>query len=184
MTESATTPVSDADAQDPGLVSSPDAAEIERLTRDLEASRKRVDELARAILAGDRDREAYKQRLAREREQMLDVERGNVAQTLLEAIDELDLCLGSADESPLAKGVRLIRDNLLRKAESTGIERVELNGQPYDPNLAEASDMELTPHQAEDGRVVATIRGCYQLRGRVIRPGRVRIARFVQPARA
>jgi molecular chaperone GrpE len=158
--------------------------EIARLTKDLEAAHRRVDELARAIQAGDRDREAFKTRLQREREQLLDVERGNVARTLLEAIDDLDLCLTNSDQSPLAKGVRLIRDGLIKKAEETGLERVELVGRPYDPNLAEATAMDLTADPAEDGKVLEVVKACYQLKGKVIRPGRVKVARYVKPADA
>lgn len=158
--------------------------QLEQLSKELDAARKRVNELAAAYQAGERDREEFKARLQRERDRLVDVERGNVAVTLLEAIDELDLCLTAADESPLAKGVRLIRDSLVRKAESTGIERVALEGKPYDPNLAEATDVELTPSEADDGRVTAVIRACYQLKGRVVRPGRVKVARFVRPAEA
>jgi len=158
--------------------------QLQQLSQDLDAARKRVNELAAAYQAGERDREEFKARLQRERDRMIDVERGNVAVTLLEAIDELDLCLTAADESPLAKGVRLIRDSLLRKAESTGIERLELEGKPYDPNLAEATDMEVTASEADDGKVTAVIRACYQLKGRVVRPGRVKVARFVKPAQA
>ena len=68
----------------------PTAAERQRLEAELEASRRRVDQLARAYQELNKDREEFKQRLTRERERMLDVERGNVATTLLEAIDELD----------------------------------------------------------------------------------------------
>ncbi len=160
------------------------ASEVARLSADLEAARKRIDELARAYQAGERDREAFKQRVSREREQLLDVERGNVALTLLEAIDELDRCVQNADESALAKGVRLIREGLLKKTEAMGIERVDLVGRPFDPNLAEASDMELTVKEAEDGFVLAVTRPCYQLKGRVIRPGQVKVAKYVQPAQA
>lgn len=161
-----------------------EAPEVVKLRQDLEAARKRVDELARAYQAGERDREEFKQRLNRERDRMIDVEKGNVAQTLLEAIDELDLCLKSADDSPLAKGVRLIRESLLKKAESTGIERVELVGRPFDPNLAEATDMEITPNEADDGLVVEVIKACYQLKGRVVRAGTVKVAKYVKPASA
>lgn len=159
-------------------------SENERLQADLDAARKRIDELARAYQAGERDREAFKQRLTREREQMLDVERGKVALTLLEAIDQLDLSLQSADDSPLAKGVELIRNNILKKAEASGIERVELVGRHFDPNLAEASDMEVTPNPEEEGRVLSVSRSAYQLNGRVIRPGLVKVAKYVKPADA
>lgn len=166
--------------------SSPDPrdAELQRLTAELEAARTRVNELARALQAGERDREAWKQRQLREREQLLDVERGNVATTLLEAVDELDRCLAAGDTSPLAQGVRLIRDGILKRAEATGIERVELAGLPFDPNLAEATDLEVTGVEADDGKVVAVHKTCYRLNGRVIRPGVVKVARFVKPATA
>lgn len=160
------------------------AEEAARLQQELDAARKRIDELARAYQAGERDREDFKKRVAREREQMMDLERGKVAVTLLEAIDELDLALSTAVESPLKKGVRMIRENLLKKAESTGIEAVPLEGQPFDPNFAEATDMELSAVEADDGKVVAVMKPAYALKGRVIRPGQVKVARFVKPAQA
>lgn len=160
--------------------------EMERLTKDLEAARRRVDELARAYQAVDRDKEEFKQRLTRERERMMDVERGKVASTLLEALDELDRCLSMSaqDTSPLAQGVRMIRDALLAKVQGMGIERISVVGQPYDPNVAEAADMEITTSPEEDQQVVAELSAGYRLKDRVIRPARVKVARYVAPAQA
>lgn len=45
------------------------------------------------IQAGERDREEFKQRQARERERMIDVEKGNIVVVLVEVVDEFDLCL-------------------------------------------------------------------------------------------
>ncbi len=167
-------------------VAKPDDGEVDRLRGELEAAHKRVDELARAFQAVDRDREDFKVRLNRERERLLDVDRGQVVQGLLEAVDELDLCLTAAadDESPLAQGVRLIREKLVRRVESTGVERLSLTGQPYDPGVAEASDVEATPNPDDDQKVVAELRAGYRLKGAVIRPARVRVARYVKPAHA
>ncbi len=156
----------------------------EAVDPEVERLRARVNELAHALQAGERDREEFKQRQARERERMIDVEKGNIAVTLIEAVDELDLALGQADGSPFAQGVKLVRDNLMKRAEALGIERVELVGLPYDPNLAEAADMEMTTTEAEDGRVSAVLKAAYQLKGRVIRPGQVRVAKYVKPAQA
>ena len=160
--------------------------ERQRLTEELAASRKRVDELARAYQALSQDREEFKQRLTRERERMLDVERGKVATTLLEAIDELDrsLAASGSDTSPLAQGVRLIRDGLIAKVQSTGIERIDVVGKPFDPNTAEATDMELTASPDEDHKVVAEVRAGYRMKDRVIRPARVKVAKYVPPAQA
>lgn len=174
---------SDASPQTPPPTD-PKDLQIAELTVQLEAAQKRVNDLAHAIQAGDKDREAFKQRMTREREQLLDVEKGKIALALLEAVDQLDLCLTGTDNSPLAQGVRMIRDSVLKQAEGLGIERVELDGKPFDPNLAEATDMELTTVEAQDGRVVKVLKACYQLRGRVIRAGVVKVAKYVKPADA
>lgn len=162
-------------------------AERQRLEAELDASRRRVDELARAYQAVNKDREEFKQRLTRERERMMDVERGNVAVSLLEAIDELDRCLtmsGQEATSPLGQGVKMIRDGLLSKVQGLGIERLQLVGQPFDPNTAEAADMEITSQPEEDQRVVAEVRAGYRMKDRIIRPARVKVAKYVPPAQA
>jgi molecular chaperone GrpE len=155
-----------------------------QLRAELDAARRRVDELARAVQAGERDREDFKKRVSRERERMLEVEKGNVALSLLETVDELDLCLGAADDSPLAQGVRMIRDGIRARLGTLGVEQVPLVNGPYDPNLAEAVDMEVTCDPAEDGRVTREVRAAWKLGDRVIRAGRVKVARYVPPAQA
>lgn len=159
-------------------------AEEARLAKELEAAHKRIDELARGLQRSESEREAFKQRMTRERDQLLELEKGKVALVLLEAIDDLELCLTGADESPVSKGVKLIRDGLVRKAEEFGLERVELGGAAYDPNLAEASDMEITATEADDGRVISVLKAAWRLKGRVLRPGRVKVAKYVKPAQA
>ncbi len=162
----------------------PDETEVVRLTQELEAAHRRINELAYALQAGERDREEFKQRQTRERERMLDVEKGTVAVTLLEAVDQLDLCLMAAEDSALAQGVRLIRESILKQAEKTGIEKRPLEGASFNPNYAEASDMELTTSESEDGKIVSVLKACYELKGKVIRPGVVKVAKYVKPADA
>ena len=107
-----------------------------------------------------------------------------MALALVETVDELDLSLQSADDSPLAQGVRLIRDKLLQRLQAAGVERLRLLGRPYDPNLAEAVDVELVSSPAQNDRVLEEQRAAYALRGRVIRPGRVKVGKYVAPAKA
>ncbi len=158
----------------------------EALRRELDTARQRVDELARAFQALNNDREEFKQRLSRERERMLEVEKGNIAQVLLEVLDELDLSLqaASADNSPLKQGVQLIRDGILSKLQALGIERVDPLGQRFDPNLVEAADVEITTDPANDQKVVGVMRAGYRMKDRVIRPARAKVARYVEPAQA
>jgi molecular chaperone GrpE len=161
-----------------------EVAEKRELEEQLTAARKRIDELSRAWQSLDRDREDFKNRLRRERDQLIDVERGNVAVALLETIDGLDLALRNADETPFAKGVQLVRADLLKRVEALGLERLSVVGLPFDPNVAEAADMDITPNPNHDGQVTEEIRAGYKLKERVVRPARVKVARYVAPARA
>jgi len=157
-----------------------------QLQRELEAARKRIDELARGLQALDRDREDFKERLTRERERLLEIEKANIALILLDVMDELDLSIqASGDEdSPTTRGVKLIREGLLNKIQSLGIERVDVMNRPFDPKLAEAADTELTSKPEDDQKIVAVVRPGYRLKDRIIRPARVRVARYLTHAQA
>lgn len=171
--------------QEQPAVEAANAAEVNELREKLDAAHRRIDELARALQAGERDREEFKKRVQRERERLLEVEKGNVAQVLLDAVDELDLSLASADPTDaLAQGVRMIRDGMISRLGSMGIERVQLLGRPYDPNLAEAMDMEITSDPNQDQLVVTEMRPAYKMGERVIREGKVKVARYFAPALA
>jgi molecular chaperone GrpE len=168
--------VAEPSAAEPPPVAAPNA--------ELEAARRRVDELARAYQSLTQEQQEFKARLTRERERMLDVDRAEVAQVLLDVADELDLALKSAADSPLAHGVRLIRDGILQKLQSSGVERLQVIGARFDPSVAEANDMEVTTDPDQDQKVTAEVRAGYRLKDRVIRPARVRVARYVPPASA
>ena len=169
----------------PGTAPTSDpSTEVTQLRAELDAARRRVDELARGIQDVMRDRDAFKDRIQRERDRMLEVEKGQVAQSLIEAVDELDHSLAADDGSPFAQGVRLIRDKLIQKLQASGIERLNLVGRPYDPNAAEAVDMELVSSPDKADQVLEEHRAGYALRGRVIRPGRVKVGRYVEPVKA
>jgi molecular chaperone GrpE len=160
-------------------------AENQVLQDELEAVRKRTNELAWAVKNGEREREEFKQRLQRERDQLLDLERAKVATAVLEAVDELELCLRAAPaDNPLTQGVKLIRDGLLSRLTQSGLERLDVLGQPFDPNEHEAADMEVSGRPEDDQTITAELRAGYKLKGRLVRPARVKVARYVPPASA
>ncbi len=145
----------------------------------------RLDEVLRAYSRLQQEREDFRRRLERERDRVLDVERGNVALGLLEAVDELDRSLAAAPSEcgALADGVRLIRDGLLRRVLAGGITRLDVLGQPFDPTVHEAVDLVACDRVEDDGRVVEEIRAGYRQGERVLRPARVRVGRFPAGAR-
>ncbi len=152
----------------------------------------RLDEVLRAYSRLQQDQADFRRRLERERDRVVEVERGKVALGLIEAVDELDRSLVAAPPecSTLVEGVRLIRDGLLRRALAGGIAKQPVLGETFDPNLHEAVELVACDRPEDDGRIVEEVRPGYRQGERLLRPAQVRVGRFaassasaVHPAR-
>ncbi len=158
--------------------------ELAQAHKELEAKSKRIDELARAYSGLVNDQKDFRNRLEREKERVLENERGKISLHLLQVGDEMDraLCsLGDCSENPLVQGVRMIHDGLLKTLSSLGIEKLSLVGKPFDPSLAEAIDLVAVEDQALDSQVTDEVTAGYRLGERLLRPAKVRVGRYVAP---
>ncbi|GEJ58389.1 nucleotide exchange factor GrpE [Anaeromyxobacter diazotrophicus] len=142
----------------------------------------RIDELMRAYASLVEDGKAARVRLEREKTRVLEAERAQVAQVLLEAVDELERALGGAGDAtgPLVDGVRLTLASLAKKVSELGAQRLSVVGQRYDPHLAEAVDVVPVGDRSQDDVVVQEVRAGYRIGERILRPARVRVGRFTQ----
>jgi len=158
--------------------------ELVQANKELEVKSKRIDELARAYSGLMNDQKDFRNRLEREKERVLENERGKISLHLLQVGDEMDraLCsLGDCSENPLAQGVKMIRDGLLKTLNTLGIERLSLVGKPFDPALAEAIDLVPVEDSALDSQVTDEVAAGYRLGERLLRPAKVRVGRYVAP---
>jgi molecular chaperone GrpE len=170
--EQATAP--DEVAPEPGGPDPRDATIAQQATR--------IDELMRAYAALVEEGKAARVRLEREKARVLEAERAQVAQVLLEAVDELERALGAAGDAtgPLVDGVRLTLASLAKKVADLGAQRLSVVGERYDPHLAEAVDMVPVGDASQDEVVVQEVRAGYRIGDRILRPARVRVGRFAQ----
>lgn len=151
-----------------------------------EAAAARIEELTRALARMVEDNRAFRQRLEREKERVIEAERAEVAQALLEATDDLERALAAVHgEAPgtvrsLVDGVRLTLGVLHRRVAALGAERLHVVGQPFDPRVAEAIEAVPVADEALDGRVLQEIRSGYRIGERVLRPARVRVGRLAR----
>jgi molecular chaperone GrpE len=148
----------------------------------------RIDELTRAYAALVDDNKGFRQRLERERTRVVEAERASVAQALLEAADDLERALAAvsgagARGGPLAnllEGVRLSLGALHSRIAALGAQRIPVEGQPFDPHVAEAIDTVAVADEAQDGVVVQEIRAGWRIGDKVLRPARVRVGRLAR----
>jgi molecular chaperone GrpE len=123
--------------------------------------------------------ENYRKRMTRSQERLVDAELQRFVQRLLEVLDEFDLALIAAERQPdfeaFRKGVELVYAKLAETLRTEGLERIEAEGKPFDPNEHEA--MMQTGEGDGEPHVAEVFRQGYTLRGTVIRPASVRVER-------
>ncbi len=152
-----------AELLDGGSASEPEAGDVER---DLREAAQRVQA----------DFENYRKRVLREQTAIVERATEGLIEQLLPVLDSFELALGTLDdlEPKVRKGVELVYAELLGTLERAGLERIETDGAPFDPNVHEAV-------LSEDGDgepvVAETMRGGYRLKGKVLRPAMVKVAR-------
>jgi molecular chaperone GrpE len=182
-------------AEEPGAPAGPGPGErgrdepaSEERDRKLAEQAARIDELSRAYAALLEDNKAFRQRTEREKARLLEAERANVVQALLEAADELERALAAVSGAQdggdalrsLVDGVRLSLGAVHKRIAEVGAVRFSVTGQPFDPHVAEAVDTNAVAQSEQDGVVLHEVRPGYRLGDRVLRPARVRVGRLAR----
>jgi molecular chaperone GrpE len=157
-----------------------DAAEDVEEDDELAVLRRERDEyleLARRVQA---EFENYRKRMTREQTAIVERATERLVEELLPVLDSFELALLSLEaDDRVRKGVELVYAELLGVLERSGLARIDPKGQSFDPNEHEAVMEEARPADLPDGPPVVTdiMRTGYRLKGRVIRPAMVKVAR-------
>ena len=99
---------------------------------------------------------------------------------LLSVVDNLERALESSDDeqgsAALAEGVELTRKSFMDVLAKYGVETVDPQGEPFDPETAQAMSMVEQP-DVEPNSVVAVMQRGYLLNGRLLRPAMVMVSK-------
>jgi len=112
----------------------------------------------------------YKRRSEQEREEIGKFANNQLILSLLPVLDDLERAFESITPQVArfkwVEGIRLIERKLQSALEAQGLSQIKALGEPFDPNLHEA-----TMHsKGEEGMVVQELQKGYMLHDRVIRP--------------
>jgi molecular chaperone GrpE len=146
---------------------------------ELEAARKEAAEYREHLQRLQAEFDNYRKRVLKEQTRAVEMAAEPLVRKLLEVLDEFDLALMAAEQKPdfdrFLHGVELVYAKLSEILRGEGLERIEANGQPFDPTLHEALMQSGDP----DGEpyVGDVLRPGYTLKGRVVRPAGVRVTR-------
>ncbi|HEY2802564.1 MAG TPA: nucleotide exchange factor GrpE [Actinomycetota bacterium] len=157
----------------PADVPAPDGA------TELERSEAKAAEYLDHLRRLQADFDNYRKRTIKEQTRAIDAAAEPLVQRLLEVLDDFELALMAAEQKPdfdkFLHGVELVYAKLKESLRAAGLERIEAEGKPFDPEQHEA--LMQTGSGEGDPVVDDVLRQGYTLKGRVIRPSGVRVTR-------
>ena len=165
--------VTDTEAE-PADVTVEDVPAEEDKTAELEAQ---LQEKNDRILRLQADFENFRRRTAKEKEELAAVITQNLLTDLLPLLDNFEraMAVEQSDVEAFQKGVEMIFTQLREVMEKHGLENIEAEGAPFDPNVHQAV-MRVENPDVEDGTITQVLQKGYQAKGRVIRPAMVQVA--------
>jgi len=165
--------VNDTEAE-PADVTVEDVPAEEDKTAELEAQ---LQEKSDRILRLQADFENFRRRTAKEKEELAAVITQNLLTDLLPLLDNFEraMAVEQSDVEAFQKGVEMIFTQLREVMEKHGLENIEAEGAPFDPNIHQAV-MRVENPDVEDGTITQVLQKGYQAKGRVIRPAMVQVA--------
>ncbi len=119
----------------------------------------------------------FRKRTLKQQSSALELAAQPLVARLLEVLDDFELALLAAEQQPdfekFRKGVELVYAKLADVLRAEGLQRIEAEGAPFDPEQHEAL---MQTGEGDGDLVVADVlRPGYTLKGRVLRPAGVRV---------
>lgn len=161
------------------LVETPEE-EIKRLTECCEAASRETaanyDKYLRAVA----DLDNYRKRAEKEKADAIAFANEKLIEEILPVIDNFERALahanGEENLESLRQGIGLISGQMAALIKKFGIEEIKAAGEKFDPAMHHAISEEENP-EAEPGTVVREFQKGYLLKGRLLRPAMVAVAR-------
>lgn len=153
-----------------------DKSNIEELYNTIESLQKEKEELFAQLQRVSADYANFQKRVPRQISDSINYEKEKIIKSLLPALDNFEHTLQNAAKSEnvdvLAKGVRIIYDQMLDILKSHGVEQMKTLDHSFDPSMHEAM-MRKSDSDKEDNIILEEFQKGYKLNGRVIRPSKV-----------
>ena len=176
VTDEEQNPVGD-DASVSSGKATPSPTEEQDELAGLQADLDRFRDLA---LRSQADFENYKKRCQREKEEAIKYANSSLLERLVTIIDNFELGLsaakGEGENSAIYSGMSMVLKQLNDFLADNGLQPIEAEGQPFDPNLHEAIGHEASDSVPENHVIRQTRRG-YRFKDRLLRPSSVVVSK-------
>ena len=169
-----------ADAEDATEALEEVEASDDAIAADLEKARAEAESYLDDLRRLQADFDNYRKRTLREQTARAASASQALVARLLPVLDNFELAVSSAEHSRdfdrMLKGVEMVFGELREVMEGEGLVKIEAEGKPFDPERHEAV-IAVEQEDTEPGMVVDIVRTGYELRGKVLRPAMVKVAK-------
>ena len=142
----------------------------------------KADEHWERVLRQTAELDNFKKRAARDREDAVKYANERLIGQLLPVMDSFTMAIAATqsveavDVESLKVGVNMILTQFQGVLRDMGVEELDAAGKPFDPTWQEAMSQQETA-EAEEGSVLQQLRKGYRLKGRLLRPASVIVAK-------
>jgi molecular chaperone GrpE len=155
-------------------------AEEDAIAADLAKARAEAESYLDDLRRLQADFDNYRKRTLREQTARAASASQALVTRLLPVLDNFELAVSAAEQSRdfdrMLKGVEMVFGELRLALEGEGLVKIEAEGKPFDPERHEAV-IAVEEEDTEPGMVVDIVRAGYELRGKVLRPAMVKVAK-------
>jgi molecular chaperone GrpE len=169
-----------AEAEPADTATAADAGAASAVAADLNAARAEAESHLDDLRRLQADFDNYRKRTLREQTARAASASQALVARLLPVLDNFELAVSAAEQSRdfdrMLKGVEMVLGALREVLEGEGLVKIEAEGKPFDPERHEAV-VAVEQEDTEPGTVVDLVRAGYELRGKVLRPAMVKVAK-------
>jgi molecular chaperone GrpE len=176
----AETPMTDQETPQPGDEESLASAELAESFESIAAERDQLltdkSDLQNALLRHAAEFDNFRKRNERERADLCEYAAADAVKALLPVLDDFERALKvHTKDTDYAKGIALIYQRMFEVLAKLGLQPIEAEGQPFDPNIHHAIEM-VESEEHEDQTVLAELLRGYTFKGRLLRASMVKVA--------
>lgn len=163
--------------EDEGAVSAPAADAVSKAELDAER-----DKFMRLYAEFDN----YRKRVNKDREELFKYQNEALMAELLTSVDNMEIALAHMADAPeackgLTEGVEATRRELMRTLEKFGLQAIEAEGKPFDPQFHHAIS-QAEHEDVPEGTVVAVFRKGYIYKDKTLRATMVAVSKRPEQA--
>jgi molecular chaperone GrpE len=152
---------------------------LETMEQQIEVLEEEKQEFENLAKKNKADFENYKKKQDERKEKWQTEAERNLSKDLISVIDNFERALMAADEdSSIYQGVKMVADQLYDTLEKRGLERINAEGQEFDPRIHNA--VETQEHENEN-RVLEQKKPGYKHKEKVLRPADVVVSESSDP---